>query len=167
MRVGVHADERLTAQIFEGVGHETILAEGYDDVLGAENEIGQHGALDDLHTRKSREDLPRLCDGRLVRSIFVFVIGEVAAQPAHVELRLHFGREPRLEVCQARGAYHQNDFVFGQPHKIVSELVSNFTKNFTTATAKFIVRPCILIANSRLFIGFVCFTHLLTHSFTH
>jgi hypothetical protein len=47
--VGIDRDDRQPPGVLRGVGDESVLADGDDDVVRSEHEHGQEVALDDLH----------------------------------------------------------------------------------------------------------------------
>jgi hypothetical protein len=101
VRRGIEPHQRLAGQVLEGIGDHAVLADGEDDVLGAEEEVGQEGPVQHVGPAVAAQAFPGRGQAGVVLAPFPFVVREVRAQVLDVEPRLPHGVEAHQQLLKA------------------------------------------------------------------
>src|SRR4030095_12912058 len=129
LRSGVPADQWLSIEILQRVRHQAVLAEGHNRIIGAEHEIREHRALDDLHTPDFGKRLLRFTNCLLIGGVLAFVVGKICAQVANIEFRLLLCGKARAQIGESGGPHDEEDFVFCQAiHSPLSPLACSSSR---------------------------------------
>ena len=115
--VRIDADDGLAVEVLEGVGHQPVLAQGDDDVVAGEDEVGQEAALDHLEATVGFQCCRHEAQRLLVGLVLALVVGEVGAQVLQVEAGLGHRVVLRDQVLQPGAARDQDELAFtGRAH---------------------------------------------------